>query len=504
MKLKYVLLLSLLCGAASLRAATVTTSGRQLLVDGQAFTVKGVNYSPTPVGYQIGGSGTNCLGPYRWWVDRPTYIADFPLIRRLGANTIRTFDLMNSPSTTAQALQALDEAQRNGLYVIMGYYVSHTANLSGGIFRTQTLNEFAAAVNAYKDHPAVLMWAFGNENNLDNGNTNPDWYSLIQEAAQQAKALDPYHPVTTVEGECQGADCFDPFAPGNTFLNNIGKVAIGADDTALSFLDIWGINVYRGTSFQGVFQALAVSTMTTKPILVSEFGKDAWRDSSGSEDSNLQSTYISSQWQEIQNNLSATGAGTASLAGGVVFEWADEWWKYGGDDCRTHSTVVLFTRPADTVDPNYQDEWFGITSVWPLQSTVNPNGTQRTFRAAFFALQAFWNPGVTGAAASAAQNFFADTVRNFPNPFQAGTAPTRFVAQVNDAGTIDIRIYDASGQFVAGLPPVAATGAGRYVLLWDGQNRQGVTVSPGLYFARIEGRSASREDRQFRGVVAGK
>jgi hypothetical protein len=489
-------------------AVTVTVNGRQLLVDGQAFTVKGVNYSPAPVGYQVGNAAAGCIGPYQWWLDRPTYIADFPLIRRMGANTIRTYDLMNSTATAAQVLQALDEAQRNNLYVIMGYFVSHSKNISNGAFRTRTINEFVAAVNAYKHHPAVLMWAFGNENNLDNGNTNPDWYSLLQQAAGQAKAADPYHPITTVEGECQGADCFPPLAPNQGFSFHIGDnqfvpsfgVNLGADDASLTFLDIWSINVYRGRTFEGLFQAYLSST--TKPILVTEFGKDAWRDSTGREDADFQAEYISSQWQEINANLSATGTGSAALIGGVVFEWTDEWWKDSANDCQTHGTQVLFRRLNDSVDPSYQDEWFGLASAAPITPITNAAGTVRTFRKAYSTLQGFWNPAALSAAAAASRNFFSETVRNFPNPFRVGTDPTQFVALVNETGTIDIRIYDASGQFVTGLPPVTAAGPGRYEFSWDGKNRQGSYVSPGLYYARIEGRGASREDKQFRRVVA--
>ncbi len=495
---KFLTLIFLLTTLHRVEAVTVTTSGRQVLVDGQTFTIKGVNYSPTPIGYKIGSSGTNCLGPYHWWLDRPSYIADFPQIKRLGANTIRTYDLMNFPDNTPQIMQALDEAQRNGLYVIMGYYVSHTEALSNGIFRTQTLNNFTTAVNTFKAHPAVLMWSFGNENNLDNGNTNADWYSLVQQAAQQAKAADPYHPVTTAEGECLMPDCVANF----TFLNTIGNAAIGANDASLTFLDLWSVNIYRGASFGGVIEALSVSTMTTKPILITEFGKDAWRDSAAAEDGSMQANYVSAQWQEIQSHLSATASGVASLAGGVVFEWTDEWWKHSGDDCQTHSTARLFQRTNDTTDPNYQDEWFGITSVLPINTISNPNGTQRTFRSAYAALQAYWNPSGVVSAAAAAGNFFSETVRNYPNPFRVGTDPTRFVAHVNGPGTIDIRIYDASGQFVTGLPPITATAAGRYELSWDGRNRQGSVVSSGLYFARIEGRTASHEEKQFRRVVA--
>jgi hypothetical protein len=285
-------------------------------------------------------------------------------------------------------------------------------------------------------------------------------------------------------------------------LNNIGNAGIGADDASLSFVDLWGINVYRGRTFEGVFQALAVSSMTAKPILVTEFGKDAWRDAAGAEDQGMQSTYVSDQWQEINSNLSATGSGSANIAGGVVFEWSDEWWKDSTNDCQTHGTQVLFHRTTDSNDPGYQDEWFGINSVAPINAILNPNGTIRTQRQAYAALQAFWNPNATSAAAAASRNFFADTVRNFPNPFKVGVEPTRFVSTVNEAGTIELAIYDASGRFVTSLPPVAAGGPGRFEQSWDGHNRQGEYVSPGLYFVKIEGKGALHSDHQYRRVVA--
>jgi len=33
-----------------------------------------------------------------------------------------------------------------------------------------------------------------------NAQTNPNWYSLIQEGGRAAKAIDPNHPIATVEG----------------------------------------------------------------------------------------------------------------------------------------------------------------------------------------------------------------------------------------------------------------------------------------------------------------
>ncbi|MEM2875220.1 MAG: hypothetical protein QW567_04310, partial [Candidatus Hadarchaeales archaeon] len=61
----------------------VTVSGRQLLVNGSPFTVRGACYSPTPAGN----------GPdFFWWADPDIYENDFENLRSMGANTIRTYN----------------------------------------------------------------------------------------------------------------------------------------------------------------------------------------------------------------------------------------------------------------------------------------------------------------------------------------------------------------------------------------------------------------------------
>ena len=106
--------LFLLLVASSSWAANVTVSNRKILVDGKEFFVKGVCYSPTPV-------GKNVSSGYSWW-EHDNYISDFKLIARMGANTIRTY--LPEASTEQRTRQVLDEAYANGLYVIPGKYVT--------------------------------------------------------------------------------------------------------------------------------------------------------------------------------------------------------------------------------------------------------------------------------------------------------------------------------------------------------------------------------------------
>lgn len=464
----------------------VTVSGRQLLVSGQPFTVQGVDYSPVPVGATVANTSGSCAGGYQWWGDPATYSADFPLIKAMGANTIRVYGILNDTSTVniLQVRAALDKAQQQGLYVIMNYYPSHFADPSLAPQQAEWQAGFVDAINVYKDHPAVLIWEFANENNLDNG-TYALWYPMVQTIATAAKAADANHPIMTVEGET------------NSITYSIGSVAKQANDASLTSLDIWGVNSYRGTDFQGLFDALVSST--SKPILVTEFGKDAYLDSAARESQSMQAAHLNSQWQEIASRLSAVDA-TKPLLGGIVFEWSDEWWKdAGANSCLSHDAGVLFTRVQDTEDPGYNDEWFGLAAVNPVNAVTNPAGTARTLRTGYSTMQGYWNPSAVQTA-SAATGFFRGPVRNYPNPFRLGTETTKLVIESHVAGSASLSIYDTAGQFVTSFK-VGVTPPARTEVFWDGRNSQGESVSSGLYFVRIDGEGAGRSETQFRKVV---
>ena len=472
--------------------AQVTVSGRELLVNGQPFTVQGVDYSPTPVGNTVQNLSSNCQpGNYTWWTDTPAYTADFPLIAKMGANTIRTYGTLNSNATASSVLAALNYAQANHLYVVMDYYVQSYAgyNIGDPANQTQITNELLTSVNNYKNNPAVLMWSIGNEQNLNNGN-NSTWYNFLNTLAGQVKAADPNHPVATVEGECPQGGCA-------TTSFNVGNAVVQADDAHMTNLDIWGVNAYRGKTFEGLFQALVSST--TKPVYVAEFGKDAWHDAIGAEDQAMQASYLQPQWQEISSNLSASSPSNI-LIGGSVFEWTDEWWKDSSDDCITHGYQYAFSRSDDTVDPNYQNEWFGMAAVSPVNAVTNPDGTQRLLRTDYTTMQTFWNPTAAQGTGATATGFFSGTVHNYPNPFQLGAGSTKFVVLAGEAGSVDIRIYDAGGQFVTSLSGTVTPPA-QLELIWDGHNSQGSLVSSGLYIAKIHGHSAAYDETQYRRVV---
>jgi hypothetical protein len=71
---------------------------------------------------------------------------------------------------------------------------------------------------------------------------------------------------------------------------------------------------------------------------------------------------------------------------------------------------------------------------------------------------------------------------NSPNPFNAGTM-IRY--QLNEPGIVDLAIFNALGQRIRTLER-SQQQPGTYEVLWDGTNRNGQTVSTGVYFSRLQ------------------
>jgi hypothetical protein len=141
--------------------------GYRLLVDGQPFYIKGA-------GLEYG---------------------DQEALARHGGNSFRTWTTDNGRET-GQAV--LDRALANGLYVTMGL---HVAGERGGFDYDDPaqvaaqLERVKAEVLLYKDHPALLMWAIGNELNL--GAVNPKVWDAVNQISEMIHRLDPNHPAMT-------------------------------------------------------------------------------------------------------------------------------------------------------------------------------------------------------------------------------------------------------------------------------------------------------------------
>jgi hypothetical protein len=80
---------------------------------------------------------------------------------------------------------------------------------------------------------------------------------------------------------------------------------------------------------------------------------------------------------------------------------------------------------------------------------------------------------------------FANSLsRNYPNPFGPMTTISY---SISSPGEVSLRVYDPSGRLVQTLVN-EPKGIGEFRVSWDGHDRRGMKVSPGVYFARLEAR----------------
>ncbi|MGE3271174.1 MAG: glycoside hydrolase family 2 TIM barrel-domain containing protein, partial [Chloroflexota bacterium] len=115
-----------------------------LRVNGRLMVVRGMGYNP-------------------WYAKLPVderralYRRDFSAMREVGINTVEGWFQDQFDEVT------LDEAQRQGLKVIMPYELNQDYDYADPATKQRFREEVTAWVKRYKDHPAVLMWGPGNE-----------------------------------------------------------------------------------------------------------------------------------------------------------------------------------------------------------------------------------------------------------------------------------------------------------------------------------------------------
>jgi hypothetical protein len=326
----------------------VRVAGRALLVDGRPFQIRGVGYSPVPIGRRV--------NEHDMYADPAIWGRDLPALRAMHANTIRTW----GPVTSHALLQAAYNGGRDPIYAIMGFWVEPSSDLGAPAVRDRILADFRRYVAEYKDEPGVLMWGVGNEVNMGYAGPKRDWYRLLNDLGRVAYEVEgpAYHPVATANWE----------------IANIGAAASGASDADLPYLDVWGLTAYRGRDFGDLFRTYA--GRSARPLWIAEFGVDAWDHRAGREDAAAQADYDGALWDAI-------AAERAVCVGGTVMAYSDEWWKAGDPQRQQPGGFPNPFFPDGQMDESY----FGVVAV----SRDPAGGADRIMpRAAYHALAARW------------------------------------------------------------------------------------------------------------------
>ena len=92
----------------------------------------------------------------------------------------------------------LDEAHKHGLYVTMGIEVArerHGFDYNDEAAVAKQFERIKKEILQYKDHPALIIWAIGNELNLRA--TNPKVWDAVNQISKYIHEVDPNHLTTT-------------------------------------------------------------------------------------------------------------------------------------------------------------------------------------------------------------------------------------------------------------------------------------------------------------------
>ena len=194
-----------------------TDSGWQLQRDGKPYFIKGV-----------GGTASK------------------PLLIQIGGNSVRTWG-------ADRLVDDLSEAQTLGLTVTAGIWLGHKRQgfdyHNADQVKAQ-LEKTRDIVRRYRNSPALLIWAIGNEMENDEPAGDPAVWQAIDDIAAMIKQEDPNHPTMTVIAEVGG----DKIPQLHKYCPHI---------------DIVGINSYAGGATLGERYAKAGGT---KPYVITEFG----------------------------------------------------------------------------------------------------------------------------------------------------------------------------------------------------------------------------------------
>lgn len=242
MKMKYIysaipLLFICFLNGGIYAQTTINKEGDQweLLVEGKPFEIKGATF-----GYDQ---------------DVENYQKYFDDLKFLGVNTIRLW------ATNENTGKLLDAAHANDIKLMMGIWMRHgrpgmedddSFNYLEDKSGMEDMYNYAiSTVEKYKDHPAVLTWAVGNEVYLNMAtDAEKEAYSLfLQRVCENIKKTDPNHPITSVEAWTFGLEWWQKYVPD---------------------IDIYGLNSYGPAA--NYLSAELEKREIDKPYIITEFG----------------------------------------------------------------------------------------------------------------------------------------------------------------------------------------------------------------------------------------
>lgn len=358
-------------------------NGMKIVADGNEIMINGMNWDYFPI-------GTNYS--YSLWEQPDEFIKavldyEMSFLQFMGVNAIRVY-------TGIQPKWIQYIYQNYGIYTMLNHsfgrygleidvkWISKT-DYADPKTQDVLITEVSKMASMYKDTPGLLLYLLGNENNyglfwegaetedipIDTPGaeeTARDLYKLFNKGILAMKEIDSSHPIAICNGDLQFLDIIEKECPE---------------------MDIFGSNIYRGASFGDAFHR--VKEVLNKPLLLTEFGSDAYNALEKKEDQQSQAFYMLANWKEIYQNAAGLGKAGNSI-GGFTFQFSDGWWKYRQTtNLSVHDNHASWSNggyKSDYIEGsnNMNEEWFGVCAKGP---TDENNRYQLYPRAAYYVLR---------------------------------------------------------------------------------------------------------------------
>jgi len=336
------------------------------------FTVKGVNYSPVPIGgstdYYPNGDmfyeTKNSANSDDWHV---YYDKDLPKLRdELHANCIRIYQFHSwnlyredaepswqqslpaswTPENAFKHQRFLDKCYNNNnnpIYVMIG--IDLTADVlesDSANWNTYFTSNIKEILRQYGNHPAVMGFCIGNEQNQPDrcykNSTKADFFwKQIEKYAKLVKDdINGKYLITTIAFQD------DPilYSEASSWMAKCPSI------------DCWSSNLYCGKDFGSFWTRYEQDTIGKsheKPLLIGEWGcpgttrktksdpfsiSDDFNETKPVDSQTLQDTWISSMLNDLYTDKGSSGNKKHMdyCIGGFLFEYADEWWDQVAPD----------------------------------------------------------------------------------------------------------------------------------------------------------------------------
>ncbi len=173
------------------------------------------------------------------------------------------FEKAHAPAPPANHPAFLDACYNGGvnpIFVVVNRYINPGTDWSSPAAVDAIRQDYLTLDAGLLNHQAVLGILLGNEVNAANGNGgNAAYWSAMNSIALSIKQQNPVRLVSIAISDA------------------LSQVA--AFDAAMTGLDFWSVQVYRGTTFGSFFTQYAAAS--SRPLVLTEFGLDAFNQTTG-------------------------------------------------------------------------------------------------------------------------------------------------------------------------------------------------------------------------------